>query len=124
MVVFAVRDARRFVRSVRTQSGAYSVDRWPAVRGKSGVNPTRAVVLLRFGQRLLMGFLNPVDDALFLVAGLRRLGVAATFHLGRELIPVTPAAGFFAWVECEGRIVSTSLPVQETYVEVHRSEEG
>ena len=33
---------------------------------------------LRVAQRLMMGFLDPVEDALFVAAGLRRLGVAAS----------------------------------------------
>ena len=78
--------------------------------------------MLRLGQRSTAGFLGPVDDALFLVAGLRRWGFPASFHLGRELVPPAPVAGFFAWVEHDGQVVSTSLPVRETYLEVHRSE--
>ncbi|MBT2396641.1 hypothetical protein [Streptomyces sp. ISL-100] len=37
------------------------------------------------------------------------------------LVPVTPPSGFYAWVQCGEAVVSTSLPVRETYVEVHRS---
>ena len=84
----------------------------------------RAVGRLRVAQRLTTGFLDPVEDALYLVAGLRGLGLPATFHLGRELVPAAPPAGFYAWVECGGRVVSTSLPVREEYIEVHRSAEG
>ncbi|WP_229923017.1 lasso peptide biosynthesis protein [Streptomyces griseocarneus] len=82
-----------------------------------------AVARLRVAQRLTMGFLDPVEDALFLTAGLRAMGVPATFHIGRELTPATPPAGFYAWVEHGGRVVSTSLPVHETYVEAHRTGE-
>jgi hypothetical protein len=70
-------------------------------------------------ERLLVGFLDPVDDALFLTAALRRLGVAASFCLGREVAPAVPPAGFFAWVRCGDDVISTSLPVQEEYIQVY-----
>ncbi|MGX1880589.1 lasso peptide biosynthesis protein [Streptomyces sp. NPDC055287] len=124
----AARGARRFVESVKGEDGSYRLDHWPQVQrirrpGRGpGRRDTGAVVMrLRFAQRLTMGFLDPVDDALFLVAGLRRMGIPATFHLGREMVPVTPPSGFYAWVQCGEAVVSTSLPVRETYVEVHRS---
>jgi len=123
MVMSAVREARRFVESVRDEAGSYQIDRWPPTGRRlwtRGVGT--AVARLRVGQRSTVGFLDPVDDALFLVAGLRRLGFPASFHLGRELVPAVPVAGFFAWVEHDGQVVSTSLPVHETYLEVHRSE--
>lgn len=69
-----------------------------------------------------MGFLDPLEDALFVMAGLRRMGIPASFHLGYELVPATPPAGYYAWVQCADEVVSTSLPVRETYVEVHRAE--
>ncbi len=50
-----------------------------------------------------MGFRDPVDDALYLVTGLRRTGIPASFPLGREVVPVTPPAGFCAWVQCGER---------------------
>ncbi|MFD5661713.1 hypothetical protein [Streptomyces hirsutus] len=83
-----------------------------------------AVAGLRIGQRLTVGFLDPVEDAIYLTAALRVIGLRATFHLGREVVPVSPPAGFYAWVEYRGHVLSTSLPVQEEYIEVHRSEEG
>ncbi|WP_396888833.1 hypothetical protein [Micromonospora reichwaldensis] len=70
-------------------------------------------------QRLTVGFLDPLEDALYLTVALRLLGFHATFHLGRELAPLAPPAGVYAWVECGTRVVSTSLPVLEDYVRVH-----
>ncbi|MGW7051610.1 lasso peptide biosynthesis protein [Streptomyces sp. NPDC054888] len=114
--------------SVKGEDGSYRLGDWPRVepagrrgRGAGHRDAGTAVAWLRVAQRLTMGFLDPVDDALFLVAGLRRMGIAASFHLGRELVPVTPPSGFYAWVQCGEAVVSTSMPVRETYVEVHRS---
>ncbi|MET9513571.1 hypothetical protein [Streptomyces sp. NPDC002994] len=130
LLVKAARGARRFVESVKGEDGSYRLDNWPRVHAPRIRRPGRvpgsrdtgvAVMRLRFAQRLTMGFLDPVDDALFLVAGLRRMGFPASFHLGREMVPVTPPSGFYAWVQCGEAVVSTSLPVRETYVEVHRS---
>jgi hypothetical protein len=120
----AVREACRFVESVRDEGGQYRIDGWPAVRRRrwwrrdSGA----AVPRLRLAQRRALGFLDPVDDAVFLVAGLRVLGFAATFHLGREIVPAASTPGFFAWAEHDGQVLSTSLPVHETYLEVYRTE--
>jgi hypothetical protein len=72
-------------------------------------------------QRLSMGFLDPVEDAIFLTEGLRRLGFDASFHIGRELVPLRAPGGFYAWVTCHDEVVSTSIPVREEYVEVYRS---
>jgi Transglutaminase-like superfamily len=123
----SARRAAAFLAAARAGGGIYELDRWPAVRGRRRPTPKavgRAVGRLRIAQRLTTGFLDPVEDALYLVAGLRGLGLPATFHLGRELVPASPPAGFYAWVECGGRVVSTSLPVREEYIEVHRSAEG
>ncbi|TLQ43153.1 lasso peptide biosynthesis protein [Streptomyces marianii] len=113
--------------SARAGSGIYRLDNWPAVRDVWQADIARvgtAVARLRIAQRLTVGFLDPVEDALYLTAGLRMIGLPATFHLGRELVPAAPPAGFYAWVEHKGHVVSTSLPVREEYIEVHRSEEG
>ncbi|GIH08909.1 hypothetical protein Rhe02_69760 [Rhizocola hellebori] len=126
MLVSAVVTARDFVQSARQDDGSYRLNDWPQVRTRRGrgLNPRKAVTRLRVAQRLLMGFLDPVEDALFLTAGLRRLGVRSLFQLGRELAPGMGPAGFYAWVECAGEVVSTSLPVHEEYIVVHRSAEG
>ncbi|MER8072340.1 hypothetical protein ABTZ59_29020 [Streptomyces sp. NPDC094034] len=127
MLLKAALGARRFVESVRREDGIYQIDDWPRARGKRGGRVRRinsAVGRLRVSERLMMGFLDPVEDALFLTAGLRKMGIPASFHLGRELVPTTPPAGFYAWVEYGGEVLSTSLPVHETYIEVHRSEQG
>ncbi|MEU6023015.1 hypothetical protein [Micromonospora sp. NPDC047134] len=67
-----------------------------------------------------MGFLDPVEDALFLTCALSRVGLPVTFHLGREAVPAVAPAGFYAWVQCADDVVSTSLPVREEYIEVYR----
>lgn len=125
----AARFARDFVVSARRDEGGYELGRWPDIarrgpRPPGPSDPSRAVARLRVGQRRLLGFLDPVEDALFLTAGLRRLGFPASFHLGRELVPAVAPAGFYAWVECDGEVVSTSVPVHEEYVRVHRSPGG
>ncbi|WP_221356135.1 lasso peptide biosynthesis protein [Streptomyces beigongshangae] len=74
---------------------------------------------LRTVQRLTVGFLDPVEDAVYLTVGLRRMGFPASFHLGREVAPALPPAGFYAWVRCGGDVLSTSLPVEEEYVEIY-----
>ncbi|PRX04901.1 UNVERIFIED_ORG: transglutaminase superfamily protein [Actinomadura viridilutea] len=121
----AAREARRFLAEVKGADGSYRLDEWPETRGGGrgrGARNTRAAVArLRFAQRLTVGFLDPVDDSVFLTAGLRRLGIPATFHLGRELAPAKPPAGYFAWVQHGDEVVSTSLPVRDEYIEIHRS---
>jgi hypothetical protein len=121
----AGRLARDFVVSTRRDEGRYELGRWPDVarQARRPSDPSRAVARLRIGQRRLLGFLDPVEDALFLTAGLRRPGFPASFHLGRELVPAVPPAGFYAWVECDGEVLSTSVPVHEEYVRVHCSPE-
>ncbi|MFK4084865.1 hypothetical protein ACI2LF_12185 [Kribbella sp. NPDC020789] len=73
-------------------------------------------------ERLLIGFLDPVEDAIFLTAGLRRLGIPAELRLGRELAPAVAPGGLYAWVRCDNDVVSTSLPVAEEYVEIPLAE--
>ncbi len=121
-MVTAARQARRFVEEARTTDGLYDLKDWPgpAIRRRRSA-ATTTVVRLRTLQRLTMGFLDPVEDALFLTAGLRGLGVDASFHLGRERAPAVAPAGFFAWVSVDGNVVSTSLPVEEEYLEVYRA---
>jgi hypothetical protein len=97
--------------------------RWPAdrcVKSASTARLGRMVARLRVAQRMSLGFLDPVEDALYVTAGLRAMGIPASFHLGREIAPVTWPAGFYAWVAFRGSVVSTSLPVDEEYVEVYR----
>lgn len=118
----AASQASGFVRESRGRDGMYQL-RWPANRGKKSPSTGRVagmVARLRIAQRVSMGFLDPVEDALFITAGLRSMGVPASFHLGRELAPVWSPAGFYAWVSCHAQVVSTSLPVEEEYVEVYR----
>ncbi|GHH61291.1 hypothetical protein [Lentzea cavernae] len=61
---------------------------------------------------------------MFLAAALHGLGFASSFHLGRESVPRNGVAGYFAWVECGGRVVSTTMPVTDEYVEVYRTSGG
>ncbi|TDD72480.1 lasso peptide biosynthesis protein [Actinomadura rubrisoli] len=151
-VIKAARDARAFLRQAKDAGGAYRLDHWPTprparrpaarrlVRRPAARRPAAgrpaparrlvrtnrdartAVARLRVVQRLTAGFLDPVDDAVFLTAGLRALGHPASFHLGRELAPAKPPAGYFPWVQCGDEVVSTSLPVLEEYIEIHRAE--
>jgi hypothetical protein len=120
----AGRCARAFVLASRRDGGGHRLPPWPAVaptRRRGATRAARAVTGLRLLQRASLGFLGLVEDALYLTAGLRRLGFAASFHLGRELAPAVAPGGFHAWVRCDGRVVSTSLPVDEEYVPVHAS---
>lgn len=121
--MIAARMAREFLERAKGADGSYRLDEWPEARGgrRNARHVRAAVVRLRIAQRLTMGFLDPVDDSLFLTAGLRRMGIPASFHLGRELAPTRPPAGYFAWVQHRDDVVSTSLPVADEYVEVHRS---
>jgi hypothetical protein len=123
--ILAARAARDALVASRVPGGGYRLPDWPAVRPRrtGGANATRAVVRLRTVQRLRVGFLDPIEDALYLTVGLRRLGFAATFHLGRELAPAIAPGGFHAWVECDGAVLSTSLPVHDEYVPILGSEE-
>ncbi|HEY8479978.1 MAG TPA: lasso peptide biosynthesis protein [Spirillospora sp.] len=124
----AAREAREFLSKAKADDGSYRLEEWPEVRrgNRAGrrreVRRTRAAVArLRIALRLTAGFLDPVDDSVFLTAGLRRLGIPASFHLGRELAPARPPAGYFAWVQHGDDVVSTSLPVKDEYIEIHRS---
>jgi hypothetical protein len=116
----AARAARAYVASVKDSSGSYRMVPFPPVvnRMRAGRDVTRIVPRLRLVGRLLGGFLDPVDDAIFLTAGLRGLGFEAEFHLGRELVPTQPPAGFYAWVSVDAAVVSTSIPVRQEYVDV------
>lgn len=122
MVKTAALQAREFLESVRQGAGAYKIESWPPVAPSRPAQLVDDVVAqLRVAQRTSVGFLDPVSDALYVTAGLRGLGFPASFHLGREAVPAMPPAGFYAWVECDGEVVSTSLPVKETYLEVYRA---
>jgi hypothetical protein len=118
----AGRAARDFLLAAR-QDGGYRLPEWPAAQsGRRSVNPGRAVARLRLMERQLVGFLDPVEDAIFLTAGLRHLGVPAALRLGRELAPAVAPGGLYAWVRCGDEVVSTSLPVSEEYVEIPLAE--
>lgn len=121
--ISAGREARDLLVAARRPEGGYVLPPWPDAGAGStdGASASRAVVRLRIVQRRLVGFLDPVEDALYLAAGLRRLGFAATFHLGRELAPAIAPGGFHAWVQCGDAVVSTSLPVRDEYVPIHSS---
>lgn len=122
----AARTAREFVLSARRDGGTYELE-WPHMQRKFGAaarGAPSAVARLRIAERILMGFLDPVEDALFVAAGLISLGYPASFHIGRETAPVVAPGGFYAWVQCAGAVVSTSLPVREEYTEVLRAGEG
>jgi hypothetical protein len=110
-----------FVATSRGKDSMYRLD-WDralvAVTSGPPRPPNALVEELRVRGRMLGGFLDPLEDALFLTVALRRLGLAASFHVGRELVPRVPPAGLFAWVQCGDEVVSTSLPVREQYVEV------
>jgi hypothetical protein len=122
--ICAGRTARDLLVAARRPGGGYELPSWPDPgRGRSdGAAACRAVARLRVVQRTLVGFLDPVEDALYLTAGLRRLGFAASFHLGRELAPAVAPGGFHAWVQCGGAVVSTSLPVRDEYLPIYSSE--
>ncbi|MFE3144801.1 hypothetical protein [Streptomyces scopuliridis] len=119
----SARAAREFLESSRREGGTYALD-WPPVRGRarnSSRGAARAVARLRVAERLSVGFLDPVEDALFITAGLRGLGYPASFHLGRETAPLVAPGGFYAWAQCGGAVLTTSLPVREEYTEVLRT---
>jgi len=122
--ISAGRKARDLLVAARDPDGGYQLPPWPTADSASTdvLAACRAVVRLRVVQRRLLGFLDPVEDALYLTAGLRHLGFAASFHLGRELAPAIAPGGFHAWVQCGDAVVSTSLPVRDEYVPIHRSE--
>jgi hypothetical protein len=122
--ISAGRTARDLLVAARDPDGGYRLPSWPETgQGRSdSAAASRAVVRLRVVQRALMGFLDPVEDAVYLTAGLRRMGFAATFHLGRELAPAVAPGGFHAWVQCGGAVVSTSLPVHDEYLPIYSSE--
>jgi Transglutaminase-like superfamily len=122
--IVAGHQARAALIAARQDGGDYELEPWPQARARrsGAAAAARAVVRLRIVQRMLVGFLDPVEDALFLTFGLRRLGFPATFHIGRELAPAIAPGGFHAWVQCGGTVVSTSLPVHDEYIPVYGSE--
>lgn len=112
--------AREFVESARRDGGTYELN-WPPQQGssrRSARGAPLAVARLRIAERMLMGFLDPVEDALFITCGLRSLGFNASFHLGRETAPAVAPGGFYAWTQCGDAVLTTSLPVREEYTEV------
>jgi hypothetical protein len=120
----SARAGKVFLESSRRNGGKFDFAPWPQAaaprfgpvgRARSAVSGLRAV------ERLTVGFLDPVEDAIYLTVGLRRMGFPASFHLGREVAPAVPPAGFYAWVRCGGDVLSTSLPVKEEYVEIYRN---
>ena len=118
----AGRRARDFLIAGRATAGGYRIAAWPAVRPRHReIRVDRAVVRLRRAERAMLGFLDPVEDALFLTAGLRRLGLPASFHLGRELAPAVAPGGMYPWVQVDDEVVSTSLPVLDEYAEIFRA---
>jgi hypothetical protein len=119
--------ARDFLHSVRGQHGDYQFSSWPEPVRRRSAEPVRigpTIARLRTVQRLTVGFLDPLEDAVFLMAALRGLAIDASFHLGRELVPAAAPAGLYAWVQCGDEVVSSSLPVREEYLELYQSEEG
>ncbi|WP_434599939.1 hypothetical protein [Streptomyces sp. A5-4] len=118
----SARAGKEFLESSRRDGGMFDFGSWPQGAGPHGQRTPRAhsaVSRLRAVQRLTVGFLDPVEDALYLTVGLREMGYPASFHLGRETVPAAPPAGFYAWVQCGRHVLSTSLPVKEEYVEVY-----
>ncbi|MFC9502578.1 hypothetical protein [Streptomyces sp. NPDC057002] len=118
----SARAGKVFLESSRRDGGTFDFAAWPQVPGRRFGpvgRPRSAVSGLRTVQRLTVGFLDPVEDAIYLTVGLRRMGFPASFHLGREVAPAAPPAGFYAWVRCGGAVLSTSLPVKEEYVEIY-----
>lgn len=115
----------RFLRDSRAPNGGYQIS-WPVLgpSGRRAVDATRAVTAVRTISRARRGFPGAVDDALFLTAALRQLGLPVVFCLGRQLAPSSPPAGFWAWVEADREVLSTSLAVHEEYVVVYRNQPG
>jgi hypothetical protein len=119
----AGRAALDFLLRVRRPDGRYELGGWPrAGRRRSDDSAAAgAVPELRYIERTTLGFLDPIEDAVFLTAGLRRMGFAATLHLGRQIAPAGAPGGFHAWVQCGDHVLSTSLPVRDEYVTVYQS---
>jgi hypothetical protein len=118
----AGRRARNFLVAGRATAGGYRISGWPELRpGRPKIRIDRAVARLRRAERAMLGFLDPVEDALFLTAGLRGLSFPASFHLGRELAPAVAPGGMYPWVQVGDEVVSTSLPVLDEYAEIFRT---
>lgn len=126
-LAMAATRATEFLESSRGDYGAYRLTYWPEVSRKPirrAARLGRAVTGLRVKQRLELGFLDPIEDAIYLTAGLRFLGFNASLNLGREVAPVLAPAGLFAWVQVGADVLSTSMPVLEEYTLVYQSPEG
>lgn len=63
---------------------------------------------------------DPVEQELFIAAGLRAAGVDASLVVAREIAPPAQAARYASWVEADSLVLTTGAPVQETHEEILR----
>lgn len=64
---------------------------------------------------------DPVQQELFIAAGLRAAGVDASLVVGREIAPPSRTARYMSWVETPtDGVVTTGSPVYELYEEILR----
>lgn len=68
--------------------------------------------------KLLRLHVTTDTEQLFLTAAMRAIGHDARLVLGREYAPPDRPAAFFAWVEVDGQVVSTTEPVREVFQEI------
>lgn len=68
----------------------------------------------------MSGFDGGTSEDLQITITLRYLGHNASIVFGRERAPYGRPAQYRSWVECDNTVVSTGLPVRETYEEIAR----
>lgn len=89
--------------------------------GPSAVGLDNLVPSLRAAYRTAPIGEDPVEQDLFVAAGLRAAGVEASLVVGREIAPPSRAARYMSWVETPSDgVVTTGAPVHELYEEVVR----
>lgn len=86
----------------------------PRNRDRAGRDRARIATIAR----LLRLHITPDTEQLFLTAAMRALGHDARLVLGREYAPQDRPAAYFAWVEVDGQVVSTTEPVREVFQEI------
>jgi hypothetical protein len=111
------------------QAGKDAVDRrrrgQPSLPATARVRPPsdtdELVPSLRAAYRTAALGDDPVQQELFIAAGLRAAGVDAALVVGREIAPPSRAARYLSWVETPaGGVVTTGAPVHELYEEILR----
>lgn len=109
---------RRAVRAAKTNGYHTELTRLATARPPSPcTRPAHDEIrILRALWRIGTANRFPEQEPAFLTAALLAHGRQATLTLARETIPASDDAHYLLWVNLDGQVVSTGLPVTEQYV--------